>query len=119
MNIKSMLNELIEEKGFDPDGDCWGDVVTVRDIESLITSLDGMSLVKTEPDSQLKADMMGEFSLSVPFGCEFCDNGVTEENEVCTMCDSLGNYMRSFNIPWIVIKDIYKAMINTTRDKDQ
>jgi len=90
MNIKSMLNELIEEKGFDPDGDCWGDVVTVRDIESLITSLDGMSLVPDEPTEEMideAADIFHNYRSSTALG------------EILTGC--------------------YKAMINTTRDKDQ
>ena len=88
--IQSMLNELIEEKGFDPDGDCWGDVVTVRDIESLITSLDGMSLVPDEPTEEMideAADIFHNYRSSTALG------------EILTGC--------------------YKAMINTTRDKDQ
>lgn len=53
-----------------------------------------------------KAAMIGEFSVDVPM---FCDCG--GEDASCEVCSGSGEYVQSINIPWTVIKQIYKAAV--------
>ena len=91
--IQSMLNELIDKEQYGINGEYSSGseyVVDVSDIQALITSLDGMSLVPDEPTEEMideAADIFHNYRSSTALG------------EILTGC--------------------YKAMINTTRDKDQ
>lgn len=52
-----------------------------------------------------KAALMGEFKFDVPV---FCWCGMDTD---CDLCKGSGEYMQPVNVPWIVIKKIYKAAV--------
>ena len=52
-----------------------------------------------------KAALMGEFPIKFPLRCD------CEESEDCALCGGTGEYMQPVNVPWVTIKEIYKAAV--------
>jgi len=67
---------------------------------------DGMAQVPIKPSftKEMKAELMSEFSVKFPEACIGC------VGDTCQVCDGQGQYMRSINVPWTVMKDIFNRM---------
>ena len=64
-----------------------------------------------------KAALMGEFQIEFPIVCYDCYlNG---ENENCLICGGSGEYIRSINVPWTTIKEIYRSTVKHFNNKNK
>lgn len=54
--------------------------------------------------NEMKVECMGEFQMAIQTGCLEC------MGEGCESCDGTGDAEQQFDIPWTLIKDIYKRM---------
>ena len=70
--------------------------------------------------SDMKAACIGEFDINLPTFCPDCYQHEGEADPECTICKGQGEYIRKINIPWTVMKDIYKRMATVAaRECDQ
>lgn len=77
--------------------------------ETIRAWMAGHVRVPVEPaiTSDMKAECMGEFFVRFPEWCRGC--GVDGSDE-CGVCHGKGEFMRQINVPWIVMKEIYRSM---------
>lgn len=61
-----------------------------------------------------KAALIGEFSVRLPEFCPECnDEEEPEDCMKCAICGGTGNVYRDVNVPWTVIKAIYRKAVET------
>jgi hypothetical protein len=64
-------------------------------------------------DNGAKAALIGEFHVMLPVACDVC-NGTGEDIDgygECPECHGGGGFVRTFNVPWTVIKEIYAKAV--------
>ncbi|MDP1931862.1 MAG: hypothetical protein Q8L60_10425 [Gammaproteobacteria bacterium] len=78
-------------------------------IAELEREKEGKVLMPVEPliTERMKFACMGEFSINLPEHCPDCDGAGRHD---CEICSGKGEYMRSANVPWTVMKSIFKSM---------
>lgn len=62
-------------------------------------------LIPAQPD---KAALTGEFKFSVFETCPACQD---DESDDCELCLGSWEYEREFTVPWVTIKEIYRAIV--------
>ena len=57
--------------------------------------------------------LIGEFSESIRIACEYCDNGISYDDNLkqCEECDGLGSYNLTVSVGWTTIKEIYAKCV--------
>jgi len=87
---------------------------TMAILNQLKESQEGMVFLPKEPDSRLKAIMMGEFSVDIEHTCSACDYHEVQED--CEVCNGEVTYTERHPIPWTTIKDIRVMLIAAGED---
>jgi len=54
--------------------------------------------------NEMKADCIGEFQMTIQTGCFVC------MGKGCECCDQTGDGEQGFDVPWNLMKAIYKRM---------
>jgi len=58
--------------------------------------------------NEMKADAIGEFSITVEESCSACYFHVPQDD--CEVCQGEVEYTRTVQVPWDTCKEIYKRM---------
>jgi len=100
--MNAELEKWLDEHEYQPDH-FLGTVVRLKDLRALFA---GKVLVPVEPQisEKMKAECMGEFSVKSHELCQDC------EGRGCHGCAGEGEIILRINVPWTVMKEIYKRM---------
>ena len=97
---KAEIEEWISKNSYDHDLLDW--IIATDKLRELLVDY---ALVPRVPSVEMKVKLMGEFTIPTIRTCPDCDG------QGCEICGDVGALTSSVDVPWVTIKEIYKAIV--------